>query len=321
VEVLDAALAQSAEVVQRFVPATPTDAALRCDPDTAPGAAAGALEADARARAAVAVDEEEDDDDDEDEDESNEEESEEDEDGQRAEALRRLMAMGVGTGASCFWDELLLEADDNAAARSLQRNPLLTSLHSLSLVAPRFPTNATYLDPTAAATDAAGAAGAGGWAVSAEEVVRLARRAGVVAVDVPSVQPALARCLKAWLQATLAAALAFAQAGLGGEGPLGLAACVAMALDHQQPLACGPAEDFAVPHGVAPDEPIHLRPLTATQVAVERALVDVGEEGWVESVVLVGDTDESDVPAAVSRDARWPEEVPEDVEATKAHKG
>jgi hypothetical protein len=157
--------------------------------------------------------------------------------------------------------------------------------------------------------------------VSAEEVVRLARRAGVVAVDVPSVQPALARCLKAWLQATLAAALAFAQAGLGGEGPLGLAACVAMALDHQQPLACGPAEDFAVPHGVAPDEPIHLRPLTATQVAVERALVAVGEEGWVEAVVLVGDPDESDVPAAVSRDARWPEEVPEEVEATKAHEG
>ena len=270
-----------------------------------------------------------------------EDEDEEDEEAAAAKGLAALMALDLSSGdrggggddddvkgrGGVFVDELDLEEeddDDKKQARLLAR-PFLTSVDANTTCALRFPATALYMDPqdATAASGGAGAGGATGWEAAGVEVVRLARRGGVLALDLPSVRPALADLLQRWLVDTLRRARAFERAllldgGGGGEGGAPLedakaSMCVAMALEAFQPLGAAPsfhgaapqatsgAQSSSVPGGSGGavmgvpsiDEPAHLRPLTSSQVAAESALALQGEAqsyhtNWVKEVLLEG---------------------------------
>jgi len=294
--------------------------------------------------------ENEEEDEEEDEEEEEEEEDEEEEDAAWARHIDALMALPAGCGngggdidgevdgigfpreadeasEGGFLDALdfaLADCDGDARQLRLLRNPLLTNLES-DAAALRFPNGAIYRDPAAVAAQAAalaaGAAAAPGFEVSRSGVewVRLARRAGVLAIDLPSAAPALEHGLRGWLDATLGQAVRLADVlnRAEGQGRVMLGACVRLVLD-APPLAAGPTEeaaeeaagDAAAPDGggeggeggeggggggsgpaeqrapLPPGEPPHLRPLTRASLVLEEALGHFSERGWMRLLFL-----------------------------------
>ncbi len=129
----------------------------------------------------------------------------------------------------------------------------MTSIDCDGLCAHRFPVSGTY---------AIGSVEVEGPLISNEELCRLARRAGILALDLPSAARSVNTVVGEWLSQSLT--LANASGAITFESVISALDVLPTGLDaSSSSVVLSKLKALAV----AADEPIHLRPLTTIQVA------------------------------------------------------